>query len=152
MEILSKFRGGLFDITKLIIIHIQNFILHWCKEKPCWSSGANAMDCNNHRKLLLSCNNNSYWVLIVIITYGIFLKQVSQFDVTPYSWNFASCPFLSVLVSIDMHLSKKRGFVILWANVFWFLFQFLCHLLRNSPSVVYITHIHPYCTLIVYVS
>ena len=107
MEILSKFWSRVFDITKLIITHTQSFILHWYKEKPCWSSGTNAMDCNNHGKLLLSYNNSFYCVLIVIITYGIFLKQVSKFDVTPYSWNFESCAFLSVLITLDMYLSKK---------------------------------------------
>ena len=131
---------------------MYSFILHGYSEKTCWSSRTNAVDCNNHQKLLLFYNNSSCWVLIVIITYGIFLKEVSQFDVTPYSWNFASCPFLSVLITTDMHLSKKRGFVIVWANVFWFLFQFFYHLLCNSPSVVYITNIHAYSTLKVYVS
>ena len=62
------------------------------------------MDCNNHRKLLLSYNNSFYCVLIVIITYGMFLKQVSKFGVTPYSWNFESCTLLLVLLTLDKYL------------------------------------------------
>ena len=110
------------------------------------------MDCNNQRKLLLSYNNSSYWVLFLIVTYGTFSKQVSKFDVIPYSWNFESFPFLSVLKTLDFYLSKNRGFVIFGDNFFKFLFHFLCHFLRKSPSVFYITDMHAYFTLKVYVS
>ena len=32
---------------------------------------------------------------------------------------YESCPFLSVLINIDMHLSEKSGSIIFWENFFF---------------------------------
>ena len=44
---------------------------------------------------------------------------------------YESCPFLSVLINIDMHLSEKSGSIIFWENFFLIFVPFIVSLLTQ---------------------
>ena len=93
--------------------------------------------------------NSSYVPSTVTVMYGTFLKRIQNFRNMPFSKNIELCVTVSVLEAVDVHLSDKKGLMVIGKYFFQILFHFTGQLLRKSPKYSRVPYKYPFLSCLV---
>ena len=86
--------------------------------------------------------NSSYVPSTVTVMYGTFLKRIQNFRNMPFSKNIELCVTVSVLEAVDVHLSDKKGLMVIgkyfffkFCSFYWATFTQIAQILSRTLQI-----------------